>query len=175
MKQTMQQTEKKKPGRKPKQATIESLPVPAEDTINHIFVFGALMSGKPFNQILEKATYVGPAYIPFTKIGQHSAVPFPALIPDLGSIAKGELYALPQNQQERADLLAKIDSIEGTESGLYHREKLHSLTIYTDNDKVTMELVVAYCYLTAHFEQPNLYDFSSLTMKIEEESNAKGN
>lgn len=160
----LQQLSKKKPGRKKKISTEEPTPEARIAPVNHLFVYGSLMSGRPFNQILSSCTLVGPGYMPFVKIGQHELVPYPALVPDLGSITKGEIYRLPEHEKERKDLLERIDEIEETNIGLYYRQTLHTIVLYTQDDALSMDVIPAYCYLTGQFAKDNLYDFSKLTV-----------
>ena len=160
----LEQLPKRKAGRKKKVSTEEIKSAPALAPINHLFVYGALMSDRPFNQVLDSAQLVGPGYVPFVKLGQHKLAPYPALVPDLNSIAKGELYRLPDDEEKKQELLERIDEIEGTRRGLYHRQVLHSIVLYTEDTALSMDVLPVYCYLTGQFATENLYDFSKLTV-----------
>ena len=82
-----------------------------------VFVYGTLMKGQPNHYIMSDAKYEG-KYKTDDRWGLINIGDFPALVPHVLAV-EGEVYTVSK------EVLARLDRLEGVDSGMYRRKYIY--------------------------------------------------
>ena len=106
---------------------------------NLVFVYGTLKKGFVNHRLLEKANFLGEAYLPRTKMIHLGA--YPAVIAGGTKEVMGEMYQIDDTT------LARLDRLEGHPS-FYERRQVKVFSVLP-----TVDTFIAWCYFLPQLTQ----------------------